>query len=179
MNRIKILDASFAELVTLPVVSSALRSEKINSDNTLSFSLRVKGGLAEFINDTNVIELDGDYFDIAYYKKEQQSDGTLMVSVECEHISYRLNDKKYNLDFFTMTDKPADVFSAILNGTGFTAGAIQFTSNMTFSLQEASSRRSLLMQFAAYLKGELEFNGFTVSLLQQRGDSIPKAVKVC
>ena len=178
MNRIKILDASFAALATLPVVSSALRSEKINSDNTLSFSLRVKGGLAEFINDTNIVDLDGDYFDIAYYKKEQQSDGTLMVSVECEHISYRLNNKEYNLDFFTMTGKPAEIFSAILKDTGFTVGDIQFTNNMTFSIQEASSRRSLLMQFAATLKGELEFNGFTISLLQQRGASTPKEVKV-
>ena len=178
MNRIKILDASLAELAVIPVASTAVRTERINSDNTLSFSIRVKSGLAAYIHEENVAELDGDFFDIAWYKKEQQSDGTLMVSAECEHVSYRLNDSAHNVEYFTLTGTPSVILSAILAGTGFTVGTVDFSDPITFSLQEPSSRRSLLMQFAAYLKGELAFHGFTISLLSQRGSTAPKAVSV-
>ena len=178
MSVIKILDSSITELAVVKAASSAVRTEKINADNTLNFSIRVKSGLAGYINETNVIELDGDYFDIAWYRKEQQSDGTLMVSVECEHTSYRLNDSIYNVEYFTMTGTPAEILAAILDGTGFSAGTVEYSGSVTFSLQEAASRRSLLMQFAKYMGGELEFEGLTISLLTQRGSSTPKAVKV-
>ena len=52
MNRIKILDACLAELAVIPVASTAVRTERINSDNTLSFSIRVKSGLAAYIHET-------------------------------------------------------------------------------------------------------------------------------
>ena len=135
-------------------------------------------GLAAYIHEANVAELDGDFFDIAWYKKEQQSDGTLMVSAECEHVSYRLNDSAHNVEYFTLTATPAVILSAIVAGTGFTVGTVDYSNPVTFSLQEPSSRRSLLMQFAAYLKGELAFHGFTISLLSQRGSTAPKAVSV-
>jgi len=178
MSKIKILDPGLNELATITVASSAVRTERINSDNTLDFTIRVKSGLAEYINESNLIELDGDYFDIAYFKKEQQEDGTLLVSVECEHVSYRLNDQAYNVEYFTNNGTPAVILSSILNGTGFTADTVEFDEITTFSLQESASRRALLMQFAAYLKGELEFSGFTISLLKQRGSSTPKAITV-
>ncbi|WP_418790909.1 phage tail spike protein [Phosphitispora sp. TUW77] len=178
MSRIKILDETLTELAVIQIASSAVRYEKLNSDNMLSFSFRVSNGLAAYINDTNVIELDNDYFDIALYKKEQQSDGTLMVSVECEHISYRLNSSDYNVEYFALTGTPTEIFSAILSGTGFSVGTIEFTEQTTFSLQESASRRALLMQFVASLGGEVAFDGFTISILSQRGLASPKALTV-
>lgn len=178
MSILKILDPSLSELAVVKAASSAVRTEKINADNTLDFSVRIKSGLAGYINETNVIELDGDYFDIAWYRKEQQSDGTLVVSVECEHVSYRLNNSIYNVEYFTMTGTPTELLTAILDGTEFSVGTVEYSGSVTFSLQEAASRRSLLMQFAAYLGGELEFNGFSISIFTQRGSSTPKALKV-
>jgi hypothetical protein len=177
-SKIKILDAALSELATIAVASSAVRTERINSDNTLNFSIRVKSGYGAYINDTSVFELDGDYFDIAYYKAEQQADGTLMIAVESEHVSYRLNDADYNVEYFTETGTPTQILTAILDGTGFTVGTVDFATSMTFSLQQAASRRGLLMLFAAYVGGELEFDGFTISLLAQRGSSTPTALTV-
>lgn len=177
-SKIKILDAALSELATIAVASSAVRTERINSDNTLNFSVRVKSGYGDYITDTSVFELDGDYFDIAYYKAEQQADGTLMIAVESEHVSYRLNDAVYNVEYFTETGTPTQILTAILDGTGFTVGTVDFSETMTFSLQQAASRRGLLMLFAAYVGGELEFDGFTVSLLAQRGSSTPTALTV-
>ena len=173
-SMIKILNQSLVELATITVASSAVRTEKINSDNILNFSIRTKDAASAYINENNIAELDGDYFDIVYYKKEQQSDGKLMVTAECEHVSYRLNEE--TVDTFTEIGTPAEVLSAILSDTSFTVGTVNFTEAVTFSLQQAASRRALLMQFAAYVGGELEFNGFEISLLTQRGSSTPKAL---
>jgi len=177
-SKIKILDASLTELATIALASSASRIEKINSDNLLNFSVRVKSGYGDYIADDAVFDLDGDYFDLAYCKKEQQGDGRLMISVECEHVSYRLNNAAYNVDYFTEIGTPTAILTEILSGTGFTVGTVDFATSMTFSLQEATSRRALLMQFAAYVGGELEFSGFTISLLTQRGSATPTALTV-
>lgn len=173
---IRILNSSFEELAAITVASSCIRTEKINSDNILNFSIRIKDSASAYINENNIIDLDGDYFDIAFYKKEQQSDGKLMVSVECEHISYRLNEEI--VDFFTETGTPTEILNAILNGTCFTVGTVDFSETETFSLQQSASKRALLMQFAAYVGGELQFDGFEISLLTQRGSSTPKALTV-
>ncbi len=177
-SKIKILDASLTELATLNVASSATRTEKINSDNTLSFSFPIKKAASAYVTADTVYELDGDYFDTAYYKKEQQSSGRLMVSVEAEHVSYRLNDAAYNVDYFTQTGTPTAILTEILSGTGFAVGTVDFSAVVTFSLQEATSRRALLMQFIAYIGGEVLFEGFTVSMLAQRGSATPKPLTV-
>lgn len=177
-SKITILNSSLVELATIAVASSAVRTEKINGDNLLNFTLRIKDSASAFINESNVAELNGDYFDIAYYKKEQQGDGKLLASVECEHVSYRLNDPAYNMNTFTEIGTPTAILTAILSGTGFTVGTVDFSDTLTFSLQEAKSRRALLMQFAAYFGGELEFFGFTISLRTQRGSATPKALIV-
>jgi hypothetical protein len=177
-NKIKILDASLTELAVISAAGSALRTERINAENTLSFTARIKSGYGAYITDTSVFELSGDYFDVAFYKKEQQGDGSLIVSVEAEHVSYRLNEPDYDLEYYTEEAAPAAILAVILSGTGFTVGTVDFAAVTAFSLQEATSRRSLLMQFAAYLGGELEFNGFSVSILTQRGSSTPKTLRV-
>ena len=177
-NKIKILYPNLTELATLNAVSSAVRTEKINSDNTLNFAFPIKKAASVFIKANSVFELDEDYFDVAYFKKEQQSDGRLMVNIEAEHVSYRLNDPDYNVEYFTRTGSPISILGYILAGTGFSLGTVEFSGNFTFSLQEPASRRGLLMQFVAYIGGELEFSGFTISVLNQRGSTTPKALTV-
>ena len=70
---------------TIDDVLSASRMEIINSDNTLSFSVLLSKQNTSLFNATNVFELDGDYFDIAKYKKGQAEDGRLTCDVDCEH----------------------------------------------------------------------------------------------
>lgn len=185
MIPIKILNSSLAELATIAAASSALRTEKINADNSLNFSIRIADASSAYINSINMVGLGTDYFDIAYYKKEQQGDGRLMVSVECEHVSYRLNNAAYNKDFYRKIDTPTNILTDLLDGTGFTVGTVDFATETTFdsALYGAAagnqmSRRSLVMQFANHLGGELEFDGFEISLLAQRGSATPKALTV-
>jgi hypothetical protein len=128
----------------------------------------------DWINDTNLIGIDGDYFDIAHYRAEANQRGELTVSVDCEHVSYRLNDPQFDEEYFAATGTPEEILTAILSGTGFTVGTVQFSGNHTYSAQEKMSRRAILVQFTEYLGGELLFCGFTVSVLTQRGSSTAK-----
>lgn len=174
MSRLKILSPVFAELATVEAVLSSSKTEIINSDNILSFTTVLTAANTDLINDTNTIGVDDDYFDIARYKKAQLENGDLEVDVECEHISYRLNDPYYDVEYFTEIGTPTEILTQILLGTGFTVGTVEFSTTVTYSAQEKKSRRGLLVQFAEMLGGELLFNKFTVSILAQRGSSVPK-----
>ena len=174
MSKLKVLSSELTELAVIDDVLTASRTEIINSDNTLSFSVLLTKQNTVLFNATNVIELDGDYFDISKYKKGQSEDGKLTCDVDCEHVSYRLNNSVYDKEYFTETGTTAALLAAILNGTGFSIGIVEYTTSITYSAQEKKSRRGLLVQFAEYLGGELVFSGFTVSIVKRRGSAMPR-----
>ncbi len=176
MSRLKVLTNELTELATIGDVLSASRTEIINSDNTLSFSVLLTKQNTALFNATNIISLDGDYFDIAKYKKGQSEDGKLTCDVDCEHVSYRLNNSAYDKEYFTETGTPKAILSTIVDGTGFTVGTMEFTEAVTYSSQEKKSRRGLLVQFAEYLGGELLFSGFSVSIVKRRGSATPRSL---
>lgn len=173
MSKIKILNSALVEQGTIQSVLNSSKTEILNSDKILRFSAFLKA-INHLINGDNIVEVDGDYFDIVEYKKSQSSDGKMTVDVDCEHISYRLNDPDYNLEYFTWIGTPAFILGKILEGTGFTVGTVEFTEVLTYSAQEVKSRRQILMEFVALLGGEVDFNKFTINILIQRGSSIPK-----
>lgn len=171
---IKILNSEFERQAILKEVINPNRFEEINGENTLTFSAILDEKTSAYINENAIIELDDDYFDIAYFKKNQNEDGILTIDVEAEHISYRLNNPEYDMEYFASTGTPAQVLATILNGTGFTVGTVEFTDNVTYSIQEKKSRRMMLMEFATLLGGELDFDKFKISILKHRGSTEPK-----
>lgn len=173
MSKIKILNNSLEEQGTIRSVLNSSKTEILNSDKVLRFSAFLKG-INHLIIGDNIAEVDDDYFDIIEYKKGQSSDGKMTVDVDCEHISYRLNDPDYNLEYFTWIGTPTFILGKILDGTGFTVGTVEFTEVLTYSAQEAKSRRQILMEFVALLGGGVDFNKFTINILSQRGSSVPK-----
>ncbi|HWQ89527.1 MAG TPA: hypothetical protein VN374_06095 [Desulfitobacteriaceae bacterium] len=140
----------------------------------LNFALLMKNAASAYINSFNCYELDGDYFDLACYNKAQLADGKRLATVECEHVSYRLNDPDYDKDYFTHTGTPTYILGQILDGTDFTVGTVDFTDSVTYSAQEKKSRRQILMEFVATLEGEVQFDGFEVSILAHRGSATPR-----
>ena len=86
MIKIKFHDAALTELATLNAALSASKAEKLNSENTLNFFCRVKDSAAAYLNENTVCSLDGDYYDIAFFKSAQQGDGLLLYDVQCEHV---------------------------------------------------------------------------------------------
>lgn len=173
MSKIKILNNNLEEQGTIQSVLNSSMTEIINSDKTLRFSAFLKG-IKHLITGDNIAEVDNDYFDIIEYEKGQSSDGKMTVVVDCEHVSYRLNDPDYNLEYFTWIGTPTFILGKILDDTGFAVGTVEFADTLTYSAQETKSRRQILMEFVALLGGEVDFNKFTVNILTQRGSSVPK-----
>ena len=168
------MNNSYERQAILKNVINPNRYEEINGENTLTFSTILDGKTSSYINENAIIELDGDYFDVVYYKKNQNQDGTLTIDVETEHISYRLNNPDYDMKYFAATGTPTAVLTSLLNGTGFTVGTVEFMGNVTYSIQEKKSRRMMLMEFVNLLGGEVDFNRFEVSILQHRGATEPR-----
>lgn len=168
---IKILDSNYVRLGAIKSTLSANRLEKINGENTLDYSATLSGTVLEFVNENTIYELDNDYFDTALFSKQANDDGTFTVDVEAEHISYRLNNPEYNVDYFTEIGLPSYILGKVLEGTNFTVGTVEFSTSITYSAQEAKSRRQLLMELVAYLGGEVSFDKFQVNILTHRGST--------
>ena len=174
--KIKILNSEFSELGVIEDVLSAEKREGLNSYKELQFSTILTPKVSALIAEGHIAEVDNDYFDLVYFQKAQQSNGRLSVAAEFEHVSYRLNDPEYDIEFFTEIGTPEEILEKILTGTGFTIGTVEFSETITFSIQEKSSRRKVLMEFINYLGGEVDFKKFQISILKQRGSTVPKNI---
>ncbi len=173
---IKICNTNLDRLGVIKNVISSNRLEEINGENTLDFTAVLDSKLNNLIDENSVFELDNDYFDTAFLKKIANEDNIYTIEVEAEHVSYRLNNPDYNVDYFTETGTPTYILGKILEGTDFTVGTVEFTTEVTYSAQEAKSRRQLLMDFVAYLGGELQTNKFVISIVRHLGSTSPKLV---
>lgn len=169
---IKVLDSNLKRLCVLNRITSSSRCEEINGENTLNFKSILDLKVANYIFDTSVFEIDDDYFDLGCYTKDANEDKTYTVEVETDHVSYRLNKEEYNVEYFAQTGTPEFILGKILEGTEFTVGALEFTTEVTYSAQEAKSRRQLLVEFATYLGGELDFFQFEIGIVVKRGSRV-------
>jgi hypothetical protein len=175
--RIKIWDSTLVDdLGTIEDTTSAAEREGLNSFKELQFQTFLTPTTSTLIADGNIAEVNGDYYDLAYYQKDQAENGELNVSAEFEHVSYRLNDTVYDMEYFTSTGTPTAVLTVLLAGTGFTVGTVEFSEAVTYSIQEKSSRRKMLMEFVSLLGGEVDFDKFEISILAQRGSATPKNI---
>lgn len=168
---INILNSSLELQAIIKNIVKPWRFERINDENIFTFTAVLDTKAATYINENNIVEFENDYFNIAYYSKNINEDGTATIQVECEHVSYELNDSAYDTDNFAYTGTPTEVLTDILAGTDFTVGTIEFTESITYSAQEKKSRRQMLMEFVSLLGGEVVFNKYEVSILARRGST--------
>jgi hypothetical protein len=170
---IKIVDSAFNLLAILKNVDNAILSEEINGEYNIKFNCVLDEKASNFVNENNIIFVDGQYFDITYYEKVKNADGTVLINVIGEHVTYRLNDD--DLNFFTRaSETPTQILTALLSSTDFSVGTVDFTSVITYSILEKASKRAILVTFAEYLGGELSFDGLEISILNRRGEVEPK-----
>ena len=171
---IRILDGDLNRLGIVKIVDTASRIEEINGENTFNFSAILSEKIVSLIDANTVFEVNDDYFDLATFDSDSNYDGTHTVDIEADHISYRLNNSDYDVEYFARTGTPSSILSDILEGTGFTVGTVEFTDSVTYSAQEAKSRRQLLMEFVAYISGELIFDKLTIGIVTHRGSTKDK-----
>lgn len=166
---LKIRDPSLNLLAFIEEYDRDEIHEAINREFTFSFTAIIDGEKSDYLVEDNIVEVAGNYFVILYSAAKRNQDDTLTIDVDCDQVAMTLNDPEYNVEYFAADGPPAAVIAEILAGTPFTVGDVDPTEVVTFSIQEAATRRGVLIQFAEYLGAELKFEKYTISLLNRRG----------
>ena len=168
---IKILNGSYER-----VVIACSKKEELNGSYTLDFEVILDDKVLSLVTEASYFEVDNDYFETNKILWSANEDGSKTVKIEADHVSYKLNDASYNLEYFAQTGTPTFVLGEILSGTGFSVGTVDLTDPVSFSIQEKKSRRLTLMEFIASIDGEVVFDKFTIGIVSHRGSSDPKPV---
>ena len=158
---------------SFPRVLSASLCDKLSGERTLSFSVLASRSQPLSIGMT--AKLDGQFYNIVRVSKKITG-GFPVTTVQCEHISYTLNDEKYNLVTFVFEGTPADGMTQLLSGTPFSVGVIEATERVecAFTDQSPLSRRSALMRFIDTCGCEVEYDGYKINLRKHRGSTVRK-----
>lgn len=173
IGKIKILTPDLIRTCIIKDVIKAEIVDELNGEYTLSFTAELDKIKYEYLTEDSILEIFGTYFDVVYLKKESQEDGTCIVEVESEHVSYRLNNPAYNIGMFGEYGTPEYVLSKILEGTDFAVDNVEFTDTTTHAIYEPKSRRQLVMEFIALLGGEITYSGFSIGISKHRGSTSP------
>ncbi len=199
------IDLSTGELVNVTdkavinKVISCVKREELNGEYTLSFESVLDEKIAAYIDKyttfrlpsplNNVYEFGNELFQIAKYTKKVNSDKTVTVEVEAEHITYSLNDEEYYVTDFTSSGSTGQHIYDILSGTKFdgSPGGNFPDDPVTISFPGTKSRRDILYSWAEAIGGELQFmsrlEGITwrtiIVIFPQRGSAnIPGMVNL-
>lgn len=160
---------------SFPRVLSASLCDKLSGERTLSFSVLVSRSQSLRVGMT--AKLDGQFYNIVRVSKKITG-GFPVTTAQCEHISYTLNDEKYNLVTFVFEGTPADGMVQLLSGTPFSVGVIEATGRVecAFTDQSPLSRRSALMRFIDACGCEVEYDGYKINLRRHRGSTVRKSL---
>ena len=157
--------ATLARRLPIKNVINPLISEQINDHYTFSFDT-VFDDKTKYINIANIIEVDDDYFQVVRIVKKRGTSVTMSVS--CEHVSYKLLDKKkYPLPFTEAEDSPRNIMSALLRNTGFTVGTVEIDGSF-YIKPNSDNIRGTLIELANLVGGELIWEKFIVHLVKRR-----------
>lgn len=165
-------DRNIRRQAPIRFATTAVHREQLNGEFVLEFDGIIEERVNDWLGENTVFEARNNYFDVVRSESKAESDGTYTMNAEAEHVSYRLNNEDWNLTDFNQTGTAFQLLQTILNGTGFTIGIVDVENpDATHNQQSAgeSSRRKLLMELATLVRGELEFDKFTISLRHQRG----------
>lgn len=167
---LRILSPDLQEITKMYNSYNTLIYEVINADYVFSFNT-IMGKDVAHINGDNIIEVNNDYFIVSKVKKERS--GSQSISVETEHISYRLNKKEdYQEDYDT---DARGMLEGVTKDTEFEIDIVDFNlGDVRYYKPEDKSVRKRLIDIANLFGGELLYNKFKISLLAKREGTIRK-----
>ncbi len=139
--------------------------DSLDSEFTLSFTLTEID--TPYIHDNTLVQYGEQYFNVIGYQKNREGQSPT-CAVECEHVSYSLNDDEYKLEEFVYSGSAEGALEAVLSGTPLTAGTVEPAGTVNISLT-GGTRKAILISVAAIIGGEIEYSGYTVNLRQHRG----------
>ena len=159
---------------TLNSVISASFSEKLSGE--VSLSVTTLSSRTEQMKNGQFLKLEGQYYNIVRIARSL-SGGMPVTTASCEHVSYILNDEKYNLVTFVFEGSPKDGMEMLLKDTPFSLGINEATVNVAVAFTEGTlNRRNAIMRFIDACGCEIEYDGFNINLRKHRGSVEPKVL---
>ncbi|MEX3616476.1 phage tail spike protein [Paenibacillus glucanolyticus] len=165
---ITILDTSLRPVAILEDYYADEISEQINGSYTFKFSILMNDDKSRYIAINNIVEAEGQYFNIIHHRRSRSDNGEILIAVNCEQVSYNLLYHVFEGGFIH-TNTPWVLMNMALEGTGFMVGAVQHYQYVSIDLKEGINARGVLMEIAAQTGCELYFDKYAVSLLARRG----------
>ena len=151
-------------------VMSARLFDSLNGECTFEFTVMCSTLSAVDVGEK--VELRGDEFNYLFNivkVSKKMSGGIAVVTVECEHKSYELNNPEYTVTKFEFKGAPIDCLTELLNGTNLTAGICDFTVPVELKINQECTRRAAVMQLIALCGGEIEYDGLSINIRRHRG----------
>jgi hypothetical protein len=138
----------------------------LNSEFIFEFNAYEKVLKSEYFDPANIILVDDQKFDIKYIQQQHQ-DYEVIYNIQCEHVNYRLADGISNtLAKYSFIGTPTQIMDDVLIGTEFISGVVDFTDQITLTINKEITRRGVIYELANALGGEIDFsdNGFTINI---------------
>lgn len=168
MGSITIRSSGGTLKATVPRVLKAARHSSLSGEMTFSCLLQI--GTVPGVTPSDVLSYGGEDYDVVRVAKRTAVPKPLQ-EISCEHVSYRLNEDP--LPAGTYYGTPAEVLAQLLDGTGFSVGTVEVTETTLYSFTSPTNVRDAVIRWAAATGAEISFSGFTVSLLQHIGSTVP------
>lgn len=167
---IDILSKSLKPFAIIENYTNDSIDELINGEYKFTFTAVIdEDGKSEYLVDGNLVEVEGQLFNIVHHRRTRANDGSLIVAVDCEQASYDLLEFEWEAGF-VQAGTPRQLLNMVLSGTGFTVGTVELSGYISVDLAEENvSARAILMEIAAQSGGELLFDRYKISLLFRRG----------
>ncbi len=161
-------------LYTLPRVMSASLTDKLSGERTLSFS--TLASRSQQMRPGLTAKLDGQYYSVVRVSRKIAG-GFPVTNVQCEHVTYLLNDEAYNLVTFVFEGTPQEGMRRLLAGTPFSLGICEATQNVEVAFTGGTlNRRNALMRFIDACGCEVEYDGYAINLRKHRGSTARKVL---
>lgn len=143
--------------------------EQINSLYTLSFTATFEPlKVEEIYNPDNIVEWNNDYFRVLTIEEIHSDNASIILNVQCEHISYDLLN--YEKPSFIYQNKLcAEAANAALIGTPFQFIGSNITKKSSINYEEPATVRKLICAIANDWKGEIKYFRNQIRIDSKRG----------
>ncbi|MCL2517985.1 MAG: hypothetical protein FWF15_05425, partial [Oscillospiraceae bacterium] len=160
----KIILNNNGQLTPLETVMGASVREGVNGEYTINFT--TIGAESFLINDNTKVHYSGQYFNVISYAIGEYGKQPI-CKVNCEHISYSLNERVS--DGYEYTGNITGALNIIFEGTPFIIGSIESTQDITLGVHGNTYRRTVLNSIAGLTGLELEYDGYIIHLRKHKG----------
>lgn len=149
-------------LAHLDNITSNELTRTINGPFDFSFECYEAPFKSMYVQFGNMIEVDGQTFDINYIETNHSIG--IAHNVKCEHIFYRLADTL--IVGYANTGTPASILTDLLVDTDFTVGTVEYTDPIIFAVNQNASKMAIILSLVNSLGGKIDFSnkGFSIDI---------------